>query len=156
MQRKNSILKTTHKKGMAMMMAIIVLVIIATIMTLSLALTTKTSKRTTDLYLYEQATLLSHSAAEYAILKASQQVAGPCSYPGISFSHNGTYDINVTMQYVTFAGTPCAINAPVGNTLHYATTTTPDSDGTVIMDITVTTNAGIEPIRYFRRSIQKL
>ncbi|MFT7003261.1 MAG: Tfp pilus assembly protein PilX [Sulfurimonas sp.] len=155
MQRKNSILRTTHKNGMAIIMAITVLVVISTIMALSLALTTKTSKRTTDLYLYEQATLLSHSAAEYAILKASQQ--SPCSLANINFNHNDMFNIDVTMRYVSYAGTSCSTNAPSGNIKYFATTTYPDSDGTIIMDIVVTDlNISTEPIRYFRRSIQKL
>jgi type II secretory pathway component PulK len=155
MQRKNSILKTTHKNGIAIIMAITVLVVISTIMALSLALTTKTSKRTTDLYLYEQATLLSHSSAEYAILKASQQ--SPCSISNINFDHNNIFNVDITMRYISYAGTSCATNAPVGSTKYFATTTYPDSDGTIIMDIVVKDlNISTEPIRYFRRSIQKL
>ena len=34
--------------------------------------------------------------------------------------------------------------------------TTPEQNGSVLMDITVTSEAGSEPIRYFRRTIQKL
>ena len=88
MQRKNSFLKNTFLKkvrsynrrarsGMAMIMAITVLVVMATIMALSLALTTQTSKQTTDLYLYEQAVLVSQSAAEYSLLQLSN--VNPCS-----------------------------------------------------------------------------
>lgn len=156
MQRKNSILKTTtNRDGMAMIMAVAVLVILATIMALSLALTTKTSKKTTDLYLYEQAAILSHSAAEYAILKSS--IANPCTFSGTSFRYNNTFDINITMQYIAFNGSTCDTNAN-GAGIRYATTTESASDGTVIMDITVTAvpTVSTEPIRYFRRSIQKL
>ena len=71
MQRKNYLLKTSHKSGMAMITAIAVIVIIATIMTLALKLSTQTTKKTVDIYVYEQAVLLSKRAAEYALLRIS-------------------------------------------------------------------------------------
>ena len=156
MQRKNSLLKSSHKSGMAMIMAIAVIVIIATIMALSLSLTTITTKKTGDLYLYEQAAILSHSAAEYAVLRMSQ--VAPCSLPSIDFPYNNTYDVNVTMRYVSFAGTACETHSNNDGT-NYGTTTYLKSDGTVIMDIAVSvtdTTVTTEPIRYFRRTIQKL
>ena len=160
MQRKNSILKisshgTTSRSGMAMIMAIVVIVIVATILALSLSLTSKTSKKTTDLYLYEQAAILSHSAAEYAMLKISQ--ANPCSIATLNYNYNNIYNINTSMFYISTAGSSCDSNATAifrrrGVTAH------PASDGTVILDISVATLPGItsEPVRHFRRSIQKL
>ncbi|MFT5836304.1 MAG: type II secretory pathway pseudopilin PulG [Sulfurimonas sp.] len=156
MQRKNYFLKTSHKKSfrsaMAMIMAIVVLVVITTIMALSLSLSTQTTKRTTDLYLYEQSVLLSQSAAEYAMLKISQQ--NPCSLSNLDFRYNETYDVNITMSYVYFNGSNCDIFS----TSDYTAITYPNSDGSVLMDITITANPDgtTEPIRYFRRSIQKL
>ena len=151
MQRKNSILRST-RNGMAMIMAISVIVIIATILALSLSLTTQTAKRTADLYLYEQSVLLSQSAAEYAMLKISQ--VAPCSLPNIpTITYNTTHTIDVSMQYISTNGSTCW-NQSAGN--RYAVVADPDTDGTVLMDITVTSNVGSEPIRYFRRSIQKL
>jgi len=156
MQRKNSILKTSNYKGrngMAMIMAIAVIVVVATIMALSLSLATQTTKRTTDLYLYEQAAILSHSAAELALLRISQ--AAPCTLTSINFSDpitNPIYDINVTLRYVYTAPSPCAVGDA------YFNTDTNETNGTVLMDISVSTIPGIttEPIRYFRRTIQKL
>ncbi|WP_321779179.1 hypothetical protein [Sulfurimonas sp.] len=160
MQRKNCFLRTsqntkTSKNGMAMMMAIIVLVVIATVMALSLSLATQTSKRTTDLYLYEQSILLSHSTAEYIMLKISQNP--PCTPPNLNFTHDGIYDINVSLYYVYTTPSPCDPPISAGGTKYFDINTT-DTNGTVLMDITVTANpAGTtEPIRYFRRSLQKL
>ena len=160
MQRKNSILNVsshgvTNRSGMAMIMAIAVIVIVATILALSLSLTSQTTKKTTDLYLYEQAAILSHSAAEYAMLKISQ--ANPCSIDTLNYSYNNIYDINTSMFYISFAGSACDTNATdIGR--RRGTTTHLTSDGTVILDVSVTTRPGItsEPVRYFRRSIQKL
>jgi len=161
MQRKNSFLKNTFLKkvrnyntrarnGMAMIMAITVLVVMATIMALSLALTTLTSKQTTDLYLYEQSVLLSQSAAEYALLQLSN--SNPCSIDSINFDYNTIYNVNVDMQYISNIGSSCDTNT----TKDYVHIVAPESDGTVLMDITITVDAGTEPIRYFRRSLQKL
>lgn len=159
MQRKNSLLNyhSSSRNGIAMVMSIMVIVIVATLMALSLSLSVQTTKKTTDLYLYEQAILLSQSAAEYAMLEAS--LNNPCSLDGINFTHNAIYTIDVSMRYISFAGTNCDTNATaVVPSLRQASTTYPQSDGTVIMDITIETNATIssEPIRYFRRTIQKL
>lgn len=155
MQRKNSFLKL--RNAMAMIMAISVIVIIGTILTLSLSLTATTSKKTTDLYLYEQASILSYSAAEYAMLEMSR--AQPCSLATLNFTYNTIYTVNASMQYISTLGSNCQINAAaIGR--DYARTAHPTSDGSVILDITVSVpsdiNVSTEPIRYFRRSIQKL
>ncbi len=145
MQRKNNILKSS-RSGMAMIMAIAVIVILATIMALSLALTAETGKRTTDIYLYEQAALYAKSVAELALLDIAQN---GCS-DTFDTTFDGIYDANVTMRYVYDGALP----ATCANS--YFTITTPEQNGSVLMDITVSTNEGTEPISYFRRSIQKL
>ena len=158
MQRKNNILKnhrSKYRSGFAMIMALTVIVVIATIMALSIALTTQTTKRTTDIYLYEQAVLLSNSAAEYALLRISQ--AAPCSIPSLNFTHDtmSMYDINITMKYVFNDPSPCTTDWFDPNFI-----VEEDTDGTVLMDITVSVptskNVSTEPITFFRRSLQKL
>ena len=161
MQRKNYILKTNpHKNrsgflkkrsGFAMIMAIIVIVVISGIMALSLLLTAETTKRTVDLYLYEQAVLYSKSAAELALLDIAKN--GCTDSFNISFPETDPiYDTNVTMRYV--------YNSTVGTCTDYFNITTPEQNGSVLMDITVSVradaNVATEPIRYFRRSTQKL
>jgi len=156
MQRQNSILRSSRfKGGFAMIMAISVIVILATIMALSVSLTTQTTKRTTDVYLYEQAILLAKSAAEYSLLRIAED--GPCTHHNdLNFQHDGIYDINITNRYIYTAPYACAGNASFGS---YTNFINPDTNGTVIMDITISVdNPTItsEPIRYFRRTIQKL
>ena len=156
MQRKNSLLnfhksspKRSARDAMAMIMAIVVIVVIATIMALSMAMTAQTTKRTGDLYLYEQSILLSKSAAEYALLQIAENP--PCTYTGENFTQDSFYNIDIAVQYIYTAGV-CATQ--------YTTVTTPEQNGSVIMDIAVSVpdNIGVttEPIRYFRRTIQKL
>ena len=155
MQRKNSLLKM-KKDGFAMIMAIAVIVIIATIMALSLSLTSQTTKRTTDVYLYEQAELYAKAAAERALLKISENnaTANPCGFTGDNYQLDGMYDINITARYVY-------TNFPAGCTTaqQFTTVNTSEQNGSVLLDIAVSvnnTNISTEPIRYFRRTIQKL
>jgi hypothetical protein len=153
MQRKNYILKTypRQKKGFAMITAIIVVLIISTIMALSLALTAQTGKRTVDLYLYEQVALHAKSAAELALLDIAQ--GGPCTTVA-PYTIDGFYDVNVSLRYIYTNPSPCSL------ALTYFEVATPEQNGSVLMDVTVSVradqNLSTEPIRYFRRSIQKL
>jgi type II secretory pathway pseudopilin PulG len=153
MQRKNNILKRNFHSGMAMIMAITIIVIMATIMALALALTSQTTKKTADLYLYEQSVLLAHSAAEYSLLKIAED--GPCSPSTINFKQNGIYNISITNRFIYTNPLPPGCNA--GNT--YTTVETPEQNGSVLMDVSVSvTDPTVvsEPVRYFKRSIQKL
>jgi len=154
MQRKNNILNLNKKSrpAIAMMMAIGVIVVLATILALSLKLSSQTVKRTADVYLYEQAALLSKSASEYALLKIAQD--GPCTHTNdLNFQQDGIYDINISLKYIYLAPSPCTAAQT------YTTVTTPEQNGSVLMDVSVSVNdktVSSEPIRYFRRSIQKL
>jgi len=146
MQRKNNFLKPKMKKsGFAMIMAITVLVVMATMMAAALSMAAKTTKSTVDLYVYEQSTLLSKSAAEYALLYISKNGC----IDNLNFKHD-YYDINIDMKYVYSAASACE---------DYFVISTPEQSGSVLMDITVSvtdTNITSEPIKYFRRTIQKL
>ncbi|WP_434580302.1 hypothetical protein MLC52_10210 [Sulfurimonas sp. NW15] len=152
MQRKNSILKR-KRSGIAMIMAIAVIVIIATIMALAISLTSQTTKRTTDVYLYEQSVLLAHSAAEYTLLRISQNP--PCTDLNTTFTQDTLYNITINLRYIYDSNASCIAN---GGTL-YTTVTTPEQNGSVLMDITVDVNdttVASEPVRYFKRTLQKL
>jgi len=161
MQRKNNILTPKNnvrglnkRNGFAMIMAIAVVVVIATLMALSLSLVSQTSKRTVDLYVYEQAVLYSKSAAELALLDIASE--------GCIADRNYTFDYYTAEVKTSYIYTSATTN--VANTYNcpdaYATyITTDEQNGSVLMDITVSINDSTivtEPIRYFRRSIQKL
>ena len=152
MQRKNNFLKTSRKRdAFAMIMAMGVVVILGTIMALSLSLNTLTTKYTNDLYLYEQSAILAKSASEYALLQIAQNNtnANPCNETNINFTQDSFYDINITLKYVYTMS--CSDS--------YTTITTPEQNGSVLIDIAVSvTDESIttKPIRYFRRTIQKL
>ena len=97
------------------------------------------------------------SAAEYALLRISQEP--PCSDIDLDFQAPGDldyFDINITIKYVyTNANSICSTNGGED----WFDIQTDDQNGSVLMDITVSvddTTITTEPIRYFRRSIQKL
>jgi len=156
MQRKNSILKApSSRSGIAMIMAMAVIVIISTIMALAISMSSKTSKQTIDLYLYEQSALLAKSAAEYTLLRIAldNNVTNPCDVQSLNFTQD-FYDINVTVKY-SYTSYPATCPA----TVRFAPVTTPEQNGSVLLDIAVSvddTTVTTEPIRYFRRTIQKL
>lgn len=153
MQRKNSILKRypqAKRDAFAMIMAIFVIIIISTIMALSLSLTSETSKRTTDIYLYEQAELVAKSAVELTMLEIAENGCLNTFAPAFDADTTAFFDVTVNMQYIH--------TGAVGGCNSYFNITTPEQNGSVLMDVVVTTQPGIttEPIRYFRRTIQKL
>ena len=163
MQRENNILikHKNNRAGFAMMMAIMVIVIIATLMAASLSMTSETSKRTTDVYMHEQALLLTRSATEYALLKLSGEnraAGGAClnniqmAYP-TNAAATKLFDININISYYGLE-TVCnnSLNPAPNNII------TPESAGTILLDVMVSSNQNlpIEPIRYHRRTLQKL
>jgi hypothetical protein len=156
MQRKNNFLKNSshqiYRDGIAMIMAISVIVIIGTILALSLSFSSKSLKNTTDIYLYEQAQLLSKSATEYALLKIAQD--GPCSHTDdLNFVQDDIFDINISLHYIYTSPSPCTTEQT------YTTVTTPEQNGSVLMDVWVSVpdqNISPDQMHYFRRTLQKL
>ena len=171
MQRKNSYVKNnSSRSGIAMIMAIAVIVIISTLMALAITMSSKTSKQTINLYLYEQAQLLAKSAAEYTLLRISldNNETDPCHVRFLNFSPDldgdgnaDFYDINVSIHYsyTSYPADKCPDDARFVDSTRFAPVTTPEQNGSVLLDIGVSVNDSTvttEPIRYFKRTIQKL
>lgn len=145
---------STQRKGMAMFAAIAFLLVMATIMGLMVSMTAKTTKRSADIYFQEQAHLLAKSATEYALLAISgHDRTTDCinqinsTYPAV----NPVYNINTTIRYIGDAF-PAGCNMLVNDIV------TPESNGTVLIDVYVTTNNTVglnEPVRFHRRTMQK-
>ena len=130
-------------------MAIAVIVVLATITAIALSMSAETTKRSTDLYLYEQSALYAKSAVELTLLDIAG--AEPCSITEKNFTIDTIYEVNVTLKYIYTAPSPCTESEDT-----YFTVVTPEQNGSVLMDVTVSTTVGTEPIHYFRRSLQKL
>lgn len=161
MQRKNRILK---RRGMAMIMAIIMILVLGGIMAAVISMTSQTTKRTTDVYLHEQAILLTRSATEYAMLAVSGHNHNPVAAGGTNncintinaqypSAANPMFDITVNLQYIGFGSVTGACNDFITDVQ------TPDSNGSILMDVIVTSSPDLnltEPIRYHRRTMQKM
>ena len=147
--------------GFAMIMAIFFMILIATLLSYMLSTTSETAERTTNIYVNEQAQLLAKSAVEYAILRVSghdRSAGGNCEnsfnakYPD---STNPLFDINVTIQYIGFGGL-------AGCTDFIANIQTPESNGTMLIDVYVSSTTGptglnlSQSVSYHRRTLQKL
>ena len=150
------------RNGFAMIMAIFFMIVIATLLTYMLSTTTETAKRTTNTYVNEQAQLLAKSATEYAVLRVSgvnRATAGCLTSFNAHYPSNANpiFDINVTINYFGLTNA-CAPLFGAGATAT-GTIQTPESNGTMLIDVYVSDNAGLllsEPIRYHRRTLQKL
>jgi len=160
----------SKRNGFAMIMAIFFMIVIATLLTYMLATTTETAKRTTNTYVNEQAQLLAKSAVEYALLRVSAHnrrgadntvgTADDSCINTLNFSYpdntSPIFDIQVDIAYFGFG----PYNATVSNCTTMANNiSTPESNGTMRIDVYVSDNAGLglsEPIRYHRRTLQKL
>ena len=156
MQRKNRILKQ-HRRGIAMIMAIAVIVILTTIMALTLQMTTQTTKQTINDYIHKQAILLTRSATEYTLLRISgvDRTTTSC-LRSLHGTYQQYYDIDIAIQYIGLSGECTGAN---DNYIVDANVTDPNSKGSVILDVVVSVNdknITSEPIRYHRRTLQKL
>lgn len=139
-----------------MMMVIILLVVIATIMGVSLSMSATTTQRTTNEYLHEQAILLTSSATEYAVLAISghDRIGNNNCINTINAQYPNAnapmFDINITIQYA-WNENKAGCNEFINNIQ------TNETNGTVLLDVVVSDhNLSTEPIRYHRRTLQKL
>ena len=148
------------RHGFTMLMAIFFMVLVATLGMFALSLSTTSAKHTTDIFLREQAELLAQGATEIAIQNLLGSVFSAANCPGANFfstrfpnnTANRLFDVNVDVVQIfgniNGCGTAIAQNASGGLS---------PSAGTVILDVTVTSNPNINiPLRFHRRTIQKL
>lgn len=151
------------RSGFSLVMAIIFMVLVATIATFALSISATTAKHTTDIFLREQAELLAQSATEIAVQNLLGMTFSAATCPDTdgrrqvvnrNFPNNAAAIFTVTVDVVEMFGNI--------NGCGTAITATPagvisPSAGTVILDVTVTSNPDINiPIRFHRRTIQKL
>ena len=148
------------RTGFAMIMAIFFMILIATLLSYMLSSTTETGKRTTNIYLNDQAQLIAKSAVEYALLRVSgvDRTTSACLEKfNAQYSPDGLplLDINVSINYFGFGDT-CADLFAAGTVGNIQTA---ESNGTMMIDVYVSDNPSLqlsEPIRYHRRTLQKL
>jgi len=155
------------RNGFAMIMAIFFMIIIATLMSYMLNATAETAERTTKSYVNEQAQLLAKSAVEYAILRVSAFDRDPgntgsdttcldgfnVTYPDAA---SPMYNIRVNIAY---HGLGAGVDAKCTANGTQAVINTDESVGTMLIDVYVEDADELnldEPVRYHRRTLQKL
>ncbi len=168
MQNKGDILM---RKGFSLVTAIIFIVLIATLAMFSLNTSATTAKQTSDVFLREQAELLAQGATEIAVFNllntnftqvancAFLNAGNPTPLLQTTFPTNNvaTSLFTVTVTANMALGTIGACDGTAGRGSAVVPILTPESAGTVILDVVVTSaNANVPPIRIHRRTIQKL
>lgn len=154
------------KRGIAMIIAIAFLLITAILMAIMINMTAESTKRTGDIYFQEQAHLLAKSATEFALLAISghnRALNGCLTNINIEYPGSGAlsiFEINTSIRYIGLEdlGGTCRSASAVDSTSLSSTITTPESNGTIIIDAYVSTSANVnltEPIRFHRRTMQK-
>jgi len=139
------------RSAFSMIVAIATLVAIATIMVLSLNLSSQSSKETGSIYLQQQADLYARSATEFALLLLSRT---PCdNNPSNIQIEDQKYSAKISFMHITTE--PCATGATrINNALN-----TVESNGSVIIDVVLEVNQTLfglsEPIVIHRRTLQK-
>ncbi|QKF92465.1 hypothetical protein [Campylobacter sp. CCUG 57310] len=154
------------RKGFSLVTAIFFMVLVATIATLGLSLSVTTSKHTTDIFLREQAELLAQSATELAVMNLLQTTFSATNCPTaaggdrrifkpnpLNFPDNANPLFTIQVEVVEIFGVMNGCGTPI--TLDGAGNN--PSTGTVILDVTVTSNPNFNiPVTFHRRTIQKL
>lgn len=155
------------KKGFSLLMAIVFMIILAILGTMAMNFSTATVKQTTDVYLREQAEILAVSAAEFAIMamQVHDYAKGNClesvtiNYPDnkdpLLVAKVDIYYIDSRMKKVAKCKDARMI---VNNPTPMTDPDTQTYEPTALFDINVQTLPGVttEPIRFFRRTIQRL
>ena len=137
------------RSGFSLLLAIIIMITIATLMAFMISLTSTTAKQTTDIYASEQTKLLAKSATEFALLAISGHDNTQNCIENINLTYEKNYEVNMTLYYI-------GNSLPISNCQKLSDNiSTPESNGTVIIDTFVTFKGSSEPIRYHRRTIQK-
>jgi len=139
------------RSAFSMIVAIATLVMIATIMALSLSLSSQSAKETGNIYLQQQAQLYARSATEFALFWLS---GNPCATSPLNFQIEGSkYSAKVSFMHIT---TEACAN---GGTRINTALNTVESNATVIIDTILEVNQTLfglsEPIIIHRRTLQK-
>ncbi|MBD3842576.1 MAG: hypothetical protein IE909_11970 [Campylobacterales bacterium] len=139
-----------NKNGFAMIMAIVVIVILATIASLSLHMSAFNSKQNTELYLRNQIEIIASSAFKYTYELIQFKPCTDLLAAQKEFYVNSIYHVNIDVVYST---------TPDCNASLFYTQSPSIDDNLARIDISVEVNdnsVSSEPIRYFKRFLQKI
>ncbi|NLY03991.1 MAG: type II secretion system protein [Campylobacter sp.] len=147
------------KKGFSLLIAVIFMVILAILGMLALNFSTQSVKQTTDIYLKEQAEILAINATQLAVLLMQEHnySVNCLEQVNINYPDNTSpiFTAKVDIRYLNEDLISCGtiLNNPSKNMGDsYA-----DGNNTALLDVTVESTSAVatEPIKYFRRTIQR-
>lgn len=165
MQRQVRILKHSSRRGFALITAVFLMILLSTMLLKMLSFSSSDAQQVVNDYLLEQAQLAAYGATEFAMLQISTEnhTAGCTQAISMDYPSTGTklFDVGITIQYVWNGagpgGTNCDNTLVTGNTV---SVTTAEQDGSAYIDVVVAsdpvTTGLTEPIRFHRRTLQKL
>lgn len=164
MQRQVRILKHSSRRGFALITAVFLMILLSTMLLKMLSFSSSDAQQVVNDYLLEQAQLAAYGATEFAMLRISTEdhTAGCTQAISMDYPSTGTklFDVGITIQYVWNGvgpgGTNCDNTLVTGNTV---SVTTAEQDGSAYIDVVVASDPALgldEPIRFHRRTLQKL
>lgn len=173
MQRTNRILN--RRGGFVLIAAVFMILAISFLLMRMMATTAESSQRTINNYLHEQAILLTYAATEQAILAISGRnraqngcittISGqfPNQNPILTYTTNIRYIWSNTQTTALQAGGPSnganCLGYIDGTQVAGNQLTTDETGGSVLIDVYVSGHGTLglsEPVRYHRRTLQKL
>lgn len=133
----------------------VIVILVSLVASFMIQNSTTSSKQITDEYLRSQAKILAISATEFAILAISAHDRSTNCITDITLTYPPRHQAKINIQYI---GKTASLSA-CSNILAQSPSIVPQSDITTIIDVEVTSTHGAngtsEPIRIFRRTIQK-
>lgn len=141
------------RKAIGLLQIIFMIIFLSTIFTITIKYASLTTKQTVDTYNKEEAELFLSSAVEMTILaiQGYKRESGNClkTVKIISPDQRFIADINISRYYLFY---------DICDDAYYINT--PASNGTVMLDITVETNAthpkNAHPLRITKRTLQRI
>lgn len=130
-------MKIKNKKGFALVYAILVMILVATVGMHTLYLINKTQSTAINEHIKTQMDLYMSSSIEYSLLWLSENQANSTGVNNLTINYPGNYVFNIRAT---------AINVPAN---------IPESQGTVILDITGSYNDNKHKFIVTKRTIQK-
>ncbi len=141
------------RRGFGLIQVIFFMMLLSTILTITMKYASISAKQTGDLFVREQAALFMQSAIELAILgmEGHDRSAG-CLHEVKIISEDRRFIADINLSKYFLAGSEiCDRNSPIQ---------TEESNGMVMMDIIVETNAthpkNSRPVRLTRRTLQRI
>lgn len=158
------------KRGFSLIMAIFFVMLIATLGMMSLSLSSKITKQSGDIYLKEQAELYAISATSLAVLEMQATDYSTGCFEGNTYDFGDGFIANVSLFYLDHNMPRCLpkpgdidSNIKSRNSINKDYMDLEDSNGVVnpgyynvaLIDVIVTNDQGIEPIRFHKRTVQR-